>query len=102
MVLEYETFGSPSDPALLLIMGYTAQMITWPTDFCQQLADAGHHVIRFDNRDCGLSSKTEGDPPDMMAIVMAAMSGGGSNLDAPYSLSDMAADAMAVLDAAGG
>lgn len=100
VVLEYDTFGDTSDPTLLLIMGYTAQMITWPEDFCAQLASAGHHVVRFDNRDCGLSSKTEGEPPNVMALMMAAMSG-GELPEVPYTLSDMAGDAVAVLDAVG-
>ena len=100
IVLEYETFGDASNPTLLLIMGYTAQMIAWPTDFCKQLADTGLHVVRFDNRDCGLSSKTEGDPPNAIAIFMAAMSGQPAP-DVPYSLSDMADDAVAVLDELG-
>lgn len=99
-VLEYDSFGNPSDPTLLLIMGFTAQMTAWPVEFCEQIAAAGHHVVRFDNRDCGLSSKTEGDAPNVMAIMMAAMSGQPVG-DVPYSLSDMADDAVAVLDALG-
>ena len=60
MELEYETFGSPSDPALLLVMGFTAQLTAWDDGFCRIFADAGYHVIRFDNRDCGLSTKLDG------------------------------------------
>jgi len=100
VVLEYDTFGDPSDPTLLLIMGYTAQMIAWPDDFCEKLAGAGHHVVRFDNRDCGLSGKTEGEPPNVMALMMALTSG-GEVPDVPYTLSEMADDAVAVLDAVG-
>src|SRR3954465_7772101 len=59
--LEYDTFGSPDDPALLLIMGFTAQMTAWEETFCEQIASNGFHVIRFDNRDVGLSSRLEGD-----------------------------------------
>ena len=60
MELEYDTFGSPDDPALLLVMGFTAQMTAWDETFCQLLADGGRFVIRFDNRDCGLSTKLDG------------------------------------------
>ena len=97
VILEFETFGDPGDRTLMLIMGYTAQMTAWPVDFCEQLAASGHHVVRFDNRDCGLSSKTEGTPPNVMALMMAAMSGGPIP-DVPYTLSEMADDAIAVLD----
>lgn len=100
IVLEYDTFGDPADRPLLLIMGFTAQMIAWPEPFCQQLAEAGHHVIRFDNRDCGLSSKTEGEPPNIMSMMMSLLNGNPID-EAPYSLSDMADDAMAVLDELG-
>lgn len=99
-VLEFDTFGDPSDPTVLLIMGFTAQMTAWPVELCEQIAGAGHHVVRFDNRDCGLSSKTPGDAPNVMEIMMAAMSGQPVG-DVPYSLSDMADDAVAVLDALG-
>ncbi len=100
VVLEFDTFGVASDPTLLLIMGYTAQMTAWPVEFCEQLAAAGHHVVRFDNRDCGLSSKTQGEPPNVMELMMAAMSGGPVP-EVPYTLSDMAGDAVAVLDEIG-
>lgn len=100
VVLEFETFGDPSDPALLLIMGYTAQMTAWPVEFCEQLAAAGHHVVRFDNRDCGLSSKTAGDPPNVMALMLA-MTTGQPVPEVPYTLSHMADDAVAVLDELG-
>lgn len=100
VVLEYDSFGDPADRTLLLIMGYTAQMTAWPVEFCEQLASSGHHVVRFDNRDCGLSSKTQGDPPNVMAIMMAIASGGAVP-EVPYTLSAMADDAVAVLDAVG-
>lgn len=95
--LEYDYFGNPTDPALLLIMGFTAQMVAWEEEFCQQLADRGHFVIRFDNRDCGLSTKLHGVPSNSDAVIMAAM----METEMPpvaYTLSDMAADAMKVLD----
>jgi pimeloyl-ACP methyl ester carboxylesterase len=95
--LEYDHFGNPTDPALLLIMGFTAQMVAWDEEFCQQLANRGHFVIRFDNRDCGLSTKLHGVPSNSDAVIMAAM----METEMPpvaYTLSDMAADAMKVLD----
>ncbi len=60
--VEYDTIGSPDDPPLLLVMGFTAQMTAWDDGFCQVLADTGHFVIRFDNRDCGLSTQLDGAP----------------------------------------
>jgi pimeloyl-ACP methyl ester carboxylesterase len=96
--IEYDTIGDPTDPALLLVMGFTAQLTTWDVEFCRLLADQGFHVIRFDNRDCGLSSKTEGDAPNVMALMMAARAGKPVEDEVPYTLSDMAADGLAVLD----
>jgi pimeloyl-ACP methyl ester carboxylesterase len=100
VALEYETFGDPNDPTLLLVMGLGAQMTAWHTEFCEQLAAANLHVVRFDNRDCGLSSKTAGDAPDVMALFAAATAGEPIP-EVPYTLSDMADDAVAVLDAVG-
>jgi len=85
----YETFGNPADPPLLLVMGLGAQMIAWDEEFCRTLADRGFHVIRFDNRDCGLSSKIEGGPIPNPAAAM-----GGDTSSAAYRLSDMAGDAV--------
>jgi pimeloyl-ACP methyl ester carboxylesterase len=91
--LEYETFGGPSAQPLLLIMGLGAQMISWDEGFCAQLADRGFQVIRFDNRDSGLSSwMKDAGPPD----VLAALSG---NPQPAYQLDDLAADAAGLLDA---
>jgi pimeloyl-ACP methyl ester carboxylesterase len=95
--LEYETLGSPNDPTLLLIMGFTAQLITWPDGFCALLAERGLHVVRFDNRDCGLSTKLDGREVDLGAVVTAALAGQPMP-EVPYTLSDMAADAVGVLD----
>ncbi|MFV0524226.1 MAG: alpha/beta fold hydrolase [Acidimicrobiales bacterium] len=95
--IEYDTFGAPTDPAVLLIMGYTAQMTAWDERFCQQIADRSYFVIRFDNRDVGLSSKTEGTAPSLLSLVVAVQSGEPLP-DVPYTLSDMAADGLAVLD----
>ncbi|MDQ1395699.1 MAG: hypothetical protein QOG64_958 [Acidimicrobiaceae bacterium] len=94
--IEYDEFGSKSDPALLLIMGLGAQMIAWDEEFCRLLAGRGFRVIRYDNRDIGLSTKIEDAPqPDLGA----AMSGDPSS--AGYTLADMADDAAGLLDALG-
>ena len=78
-------------------MGYTAQMINWPEEFVAALAAEGLFVIRFDNRDCGLSSKLDGQAANPMAVLTAAV--GGTELPAvPYTLSDMAADGIGLLD----
>ena len=95
--LEYDTFGSPDDPALLLVMGFTAQLIAWDVAFCEQLAARGYHVIRFDNRDCGLSTHLDGQLVDPMAVMSARLSG-DEPPEVPYTLSDMAADAVGLLD----
>ena len=96
--LEYETFGERGQPALLLIMGLGSQMIYWDEKFCQKLAQRGFFVIRFDNRDVGLSSKIEsaGKPNVAQAYMDAGM---GKKVAAPYYLADMAADAVGLLDA---
>ena len=96
--LEYDTFGSAGDPALLLVMGFTAQMIGWDEEYCRMLAGRGHHVIRFDNRDCGLSTRLDGVEVDTAAVLGAALHGVGEMPAVPYPLSDMAADAVGVLD----
>lgn len=98
--IEYETFGDPQHPALLLIAGNGAQLLFWETAFCEALAERNLFVIRFDNRDAGLSTKFDhAGVPDIMAAIQSAMAGNAIN--APYSLDDMADDAVAVLDALG-
>lgn len=94
--LEYDTFGDPADPALLLVMGFTAQMTAWYDDFCKLLADGGRFVIRFDNRDCGLSTKLDGVTVDLAAVI--GVLAGGEPPAVPYTLSDMANDAVGLLD----
>jgi pimeloyl-ACP methyl ester carboxylesterase len=94
--IEYDTFGESGSPPILLIMGLSAQMIGWEEDFCKQLADKGLFVIRFDNRDVGLSTKfEEAGIPDIMAAMR------GKDFQAPYTLEDMADDAVGLLDALG-
>ena len=96
--IYYDTKGSSEDPAILLIMGFTEPMTSFRDGFCQLLVEAGNYVIRFDNRDVGLTSKTQTDPPDLQAIITAVMTG-QTPPQIPYSLKDMAGDAFAVLDA---
>jgi pimeloyl-ACP methyl ester carboxylesterase len=93
--IEYETFGDPDARPLLLIAGLGAQMISWDDAFCAQLAERGFHVIRFDNRDSGLSTWMEdAGHPD----IAAALSG---NPQPAYQLDDLADDAAGLLDAIG-
>ncbi len=99
VVIEYDTIGDPDDPAVLLVMGFTMQLTAWDPAFCQMLADHGLFVIRFDNRDAGLSTKSEGPPPNVLALLAAVTAGGTVSAEVPYTLSHMAADGLAVLDA---
>lgn len=91
--IEYETFGDPKAAPLLLVSGLGSQMISWDQEFCEQLAARGFHVIRFDNRDTGLSTRMEAaGPPDMEAAF-------GGRPQTAYRLDDMADDAAGLLDA---
>ena len=90
--LEYETFGDQTKPALLLIMGLGVQMLGWDENFCNALADRGFFVIRFDNRDVGLSTHTEGPVPNVMQLMAQDYS------SATYTLDDLAEDTAGLLD----
>ena len=92
--IAYERLGDPADPPLLLIMGMGAQLVGWPDAFCAALVARRFHVIRFDNRDVGQSTRFTGIPN-----FAAAMAGDVST--AAYTLSDMAADTAGLLDALG-
>lgn len=97
--IHWDEIGPADGPAVLLIMGLGAQMIAWRDGFRQQLVDHGFRVIRFDNRDVGLSTKTDAAVPQRRDLVRRVLR--LSPPPPPYTLSDMAGDAMAVLDAAG-
>lgn len=96
--LEYDVTGPADGEALLLIMGLGAQMTRWPSAFVDKLAAHGLKVVRFDNRDVGLSTKLEGTP-DFPAMFKALSEGRAP--DVPYVLDDMAKDAVGLLDALG-
>ena len=96
--LEYDTFGEKGAPPIVLIMGLGGQLLLWPEEFCQALADGGHYVIRFDNRDVGLSTKFEhARRPKLVRAALASMI--GLPIKAPYTLDDMARDTVGLLDA---
>jgi pimeloyl-ACP methyl ester carboxylesterase len=98
--IEYETTGNSSDPALLLVMGLGAQLTIWPDALFEGLAKRGYFVIRYDNRDTGLSTDFGAwGMPNIPAAIRKAMK--GETVDAPYRLNDMAADAIGLLDALG-
>jgi pimeloyl-ACP methyl ester carboxylesterase len=93
--IEYDTFGDPSAPPLVLIMGLGTQMIAWPVPFCQAIADEGFHVVRFDNRDCGLSTIVDAPPPGFGDLLAGDTSG------VPYLMPDLSDDVAGLLDALG-
>lgn len=99
---EYETFGDPKNPAFLIVMGFGAQLTGWDPDLCRMLADRGLFVIRFDNRDCGLSTKLDGVTVDMDAFMKAGSYPDPADLPTPpYTLSAFSDDAFGLLTALG-
>ena len=87
--LAYESFGHPADPTILLVMGLGTQLLAWPESLCRDLADAGHHVLRYDNRDVGLSTKFDGPAPTLAQMV--------TRRGTAYTIADMADDAFGLL-----
>jgi pimeloyl-ACP methyl ester carboxylesterase len=95
ITLCYETYGDPADPPVVLVMGLATQMIAWHEDFCEQLADRGFYVVRFDNRDIGRSTHLDFRPPTMRQMLRRRV-----RLE-QYSLSDMAEDTAGLLSELG-
>src|SRR6476660_4174364 len=92
--IAYEAFGDRDDPMILLVMGLGTQMIAWRDSLCAALADGGYFVVRFDNRDCGLSTHLhEAGVPQVMSMYL------GRKAPVPYLLGDMAEDTVGLLDA---
>ena len=94
ITIEYEVYGE-GEP-LLLVMGLGGQLVAWPMDWVQRFVDLGFQVIRFDNRDVGLSSKMPGKPPGLLRVIASVLSRRFAK--AEYLLSDMADDAVGLLD----
>lgn len=93
--LAYESFGSSDATPMLLVMGLGTQMIAWPDELCGDLADRGYHVVRYDNRDCGLSTHLRHvRAPSLRDVVLR-------RAQPPYTLTDMADDAVALMDGLG-
>jgi len=98
--IAYDSFGEPGAPPLVLIMGFTAQMIMWDEGFCEGLARRGYRVIRFDNRDVGHTTWfTEAGTPKIGAVVAAMLR--GEPVQVPYKLIDMAEDTLGLMDVLG-
>jgi pimeloyl-ACP methyl ester carboxylesterase len=96
--IYYEDMGDPNDPAVLLIMGLGAQLLLWRKGFCEKLVNQGLRVIRYDNRDVGLSTKMTGRHAGAPLLTRMVRSYFGLRSPAPYTLEDMADDAAALLD----
>jgi pimeloyl-ACP methyl ester carboxylesterase len=96
--IAYDEFGKQDDPVILLIMGLGTQMIAWTEEFCLGLVAKGYRVVRFDNRDVGLSQKFDDQkPPNLLKGLIAQKL--GVKISTPYTLFDMADDAIGVMDA---
>ena len=96
--IEYETFGNPSDRPLLLVMGLGGQLIQWDESICQDLVSRGHYVIRYDNRDTGLSTKfDQAYKPEIIGTLGDVLNSDKSSV--PYTIEDMADDGAGLLDA---
>ena len=98
--IEYESLGDPSHPVIVLIMGLGMQLMAWPDVFCHALVARGYRVLRFDNRDCGLSARAPGKKRANLMLAMAA-SALGLPVRTPYTLDDMAGDAIGLMDKLG-
>jgi proline iminopeptidase len=97
--IAYQEFGDADDPVVLMVMGLGAQLIHWPDQLVLDLAEAGYRVIRFDNRDAGLSEKLwEADRLGWWPMIKFRL---GWDLDPPYDLNDMAADTVGLMDTLG-
>jgi pimeloyl-ACP methyl ester carboxylesterase len=99
ITLCYETFGDPSDPPALLVMGLSVQMLGWHEDFCRALADRGLYVVRFDNRDIGRSTHLRTRPPMIGQLLLRSVV--RPERDRGYTVSDMAQDTAGLLDELG-
>jgi pimeloyl-ACP methyl ester carboxylesterase len=94
--IEYEAFGDPGAPVMVLIQGFAQQLLTWDPRFCMELANHGYRVVRFDNRDAGLSTRFESARPvDLGAIL------GGDTATLAYTIDDMADDTVGLIDVLG-
>jgi pimeloyl-ACP methyl ester carboxylesterase len=98
--LAYEEFGQPDHPAMILVMGLGTQLLGWPQAMCEELAGRGFRVIRFDNRDIGLSEKME-NAHVPQAVGLMLRSRFGLPVNVPYTLTDMARDCVGLMDALG-